>query len=72
MPAPASFALAISGINWLFWPTPIAAKMTENTAVKTARPLSTSLFWNKTAAIKKMIPSINIIIPLLIPAKIAA
>ena len=36
MLAPAAFALPISGINWLFWPTPIAAKMMENTAVKTA------------------------------------
>lgn len=36
MPAPASLALAISGMNWLFCPTPIAAKITEKTAVNTA------------------------------------
>ena len=36
IPAPATFDLAISGINWVFCPTPIAAKITEKTAVKTA------------------------------------
>lgn len=41
MPAPATLALAISGMNWLFCPTPMAAKITDMTAVKTALPEST-------------------------------
>lgn len=33
MLAPEFLALPISGMNWLFWPTPIAAKMTEKIAM---------------------------------------
>jgi len=36
--APATLALAISGIKELFWPTPIAAKITEKIAIKTLLP----------------------------------
>lgn len=38
MLAPATLALAMSGINALFWPTPIAAKITENIAMYTSLP----------------------------------
>ena len=38
MPAPETLAFAISGIKAVFCPTPIAAKIIEKTAVKTALP----------------------------------
>lgn len=69
MLAPATFALAISGINELFWPTPIAAKITENIAMKTLLPYSTIWSWKSIPANQKVNPSTIIIIPLPIPSK---
>ena len=62
-------ALAISGIKELFWPTPMAAKITEKIAIKTLLPYMTILFWKSIPANQKVNPSTIIIIPLPIPSK---
>ncbi|CAM5998955.1 unnamed protein product [Sphagnum balticum] len=68
-PTAATLALATSGINWLFCPSPMAAKMMEKTAMKTSLPDPTCPEAKRMAAIQKVRPSTNMIMARDIPMK---
>lgn len=67
--APATLALAMSGMKALFCPTPMAANITENMAINTLFPSCTTPSWNSIPANQNVNPYTIIIIPLPIPSK---